>query len=301
MKNRARPRSRDNFWSSAYKNSEQYLAYYNSITQLAIAMFEWKNLPLTCDERFLESVLYSDGVAVMYNEPDVGLVVTRVMLSGELDIYNIPIRRTAYASNGLMTELDASNSVLIWNNFLHTNSVDLVNLYSRKLWDLDRTIEVNARAQKTPVFISCEQSQRMTMVNLYKEFDGNSPVIWGNKGSIDPDSLKVLRTDAPFVGDKLYNLKREIWNECLTFLGISNISVEKRERLIQDEVMRNMGGTIANRYTRLEPRRQACKYINEIFGTNIECDYREDVVFADEISNNSFGDGDSDEEGDVDE
>lgn len=279
------------------KNNYQFLTYYTSITQLALAMFEWKNLPLTCDERFLEKTLFEDGVAVIYNEPEIGLVVSRVMLSGILDIYDVPIERIAYTNTGIQTKLDNTNSVLIWNNFLRTSTINIVMEYADRLWDIDRTIDINARAQKTPIFILCEQSQRATMVNLYQQYDGNKPIILGNKGSIPIDALKVLKTDAPFVADRLYNLKREIYNECLTLLGISNISVEKRERLIQDEVMRNMGGTIANRYTRLQPRRQACEHINKMFGTNIECNYREDIIFADEITNNSV----SEEEGIINE
>ena len=93
---------------------------------------------------------------------------------------------------------------------------------------------------------------------------------------LNPNSLTVLKTDAPYVADKLYTLKTQKWNEALTYLGISNVNITKRERLITDEVTRNQGGTIASRYSRLESRRQACKQINEMFHLNIQCDYRED-------------------------
>mgnify|MGYP000119689030 CR=1 FL=1 len=62
----------------------------------------------------------------------------------------------------------------------------------------------------------------------------------------------------------------------LRYLGISNINVQKKERLITDEVTRNQGGTIASRYSRLESRREAVRKINEMFGLNIEVNYRED-------------------------
>ena len=113
------------------------------------------------------------------------------------------------------------------------------------------------------------------MVNLYKKFDGNEPVIYGDK-NLNPNNVKVLKTDAPYVADKLYQLKTQIWNEALTYLGISNINITKKERLITDEVTRNQGGTIASRYSRLEARREACRAINKMFGLDIWCDYRED-------------------------
>lgn len=87
--------------------------------------------------------------------------------------------------------------------------------------------------------------------------------------------MKSLNTGAPYVADKIYQLKTQIWNEALTYLGISNINIQKKERLITDEVTRNQGGTIASRYSRLQARRDAVVKINAMFGTNISVDYRE--------------------------
>ena len=41
-------------WVSALLNNRTYLQYYNRLLELAINMYEWKNLPDTVDERFLE-------------------------------------------------------------------------------------------------------------------------------------------------------------------------------------------------------------------------------------------------------
>lgn len=70
-----------------------------------------------------------------------------------------------------------------------------------------------------------------------------------------------------------------IWNDVLTYLGISNVTFEKKERMLQDEITRSQGGTIASRYSRLEARRQACREINKMFGLNMTCNYREDYQF----------------------
>ena len=150
-----------------------------------------------------------------------------------------------------------------------------VEMFAERLYNIDRAIDVNANAQKTPVLITCEESQRLTMINLYKQFEGNEPFIFGNK-ALDVNGLKVLKTDAPFVCDKLYQLKTQYWNEALTYLGIANINTQKKERMITDEVARNQGGTIASRYSRLNARKQACEQINKMFGLNIDVEYRED-------------------------
>lgn len=263
------------FCESLLMNNRTYLQYYNRLTELAISMFEWKNLPDSVDPRFLEMCLFSDGMAVFFEDEVLGYLCLQVMIGGKLNVYRIPTDRRAYATNGYNKPLDETNSVIIFNNYLHTNSMLDVEMFSKRLYNLDRAIDVNANAQKTPVLIQCDESQRLTMKNLYKQYEGNEPFIFGSK-ALDTSGIKVLQTGAPYVADKLYQLKTQIWNEALTYLGISNINTQKKERLITDEVTRNQGGVVASRYSRLESRRQACKKINDMFGLNIECNYRED-------------------------
>lgn len=278
-------RKRDlQFCESAYMNNRTYLQYYNRLTELAISMFEWQNLPETVDQRFLEMCLFSDGMCVFFQDEVLGYLSLQCMIGGKLNVYRIPMERRAYATNGYQRELDGTNSVIIFNNYLHTNSMLDVEMFSKRLYNLDRAIDVNANAQKTPVLIQCDESQRLTMKNLYKQYEGNEPFIFGSKG-LDASGLKVLQTGAPYVADKMYELKTQIWNEALTYLGISNINVVKKERMITDEVTRNQGGTVASRYSRLESRRQACKQINEMFGLNIWVDYREDFQDIEEQEN----------------
>ena len=272
------------FCQSMYMNNRTYLQYYNRLTELAISMFEWKNLPDSIDPRFLEMCLFSDGMCVFFKDEVLGFLSLQCMIGGKLNVYRIPNERRAYAPNGYNRPLNAENSVIIFNNYLHTNSMLDVEMFSKRLYNLDRAIDVNANAQKTPVLIQCDEKQRLTMINLYKQYEGNEPFIFGNNG-LDVNGLKVLQTGAPYVADKLYELKVQIWNEALTYLGISNINTVKKERMITDEVTRNQGGVVASRYSRLESRRQACKQINDMFGLNIWCDYREDFQDIQEVVN----------------
>ena len=270
----SRRRKDRDFWESAELNNAAYIQYYNRLTELSISMFEWRNLPSTVDPRFLELTLFANGMAVFFRDED-NYLALQCAISGPLDVYRIPVKRRAYAVNGFNRELDNKNSVIIYNNMLHKNSMLDVRMFARELYNLDRAISVNANAQKTPILIRCTENERLSLENLYMQFDGNKPIIYGDK-QLNPNSLTVLKTDAPYVADKLYTLKTQKWNEALTYLGISNVNITKRERLITDEVTRNQGGTIASRYSRLESRRQACRQINEMFGLDIQCDYRED-------------------------
>lgn len=267
--------STNQFWESALMNNGTFNQYYSRLMELTISMFEWKNLPSTIDSRFMELILFSDGMCIFFKDEDLGFLCLRCMSGGNFNIYEIPIDRTAYGSNGYNKKLNINDSVVVYNNLIHTNSMLDVEMFAKRLYNVDRIIDVNINAQKTPVLIRCEESQRLTMKNLYKQYDGNEPVIFGDK-NLSGNALQVLKTDAPFLADKLSDYKSRVWNEALTYLGISNISTVKKERLITDEVVRNQGGTIASRYSRLESRRNACREINLMFGLNLWCDFRED-------------------------
>lgn len=278
------------FWESLTMNNKTYLQYYNRLTELAISMFEWKNLPDTIDPRFLELALFSDGMAVFFKDEVLDYLCLQVMIGGHLNVYRIPTIRKAYASNGYNRELNEKNSVIIFNNMIHTNSMLDVEMFAKRLYDLDRSIDVNAKAQKTPVLIACDENERLSMKNLYKQYDGNEPFIFGSK-NMNPNSLKVLQTGAPYVADKLYDLKARYWNEALTYLGISNID-SKRERVVTQEVTRNQGDIEASRFSRLNARKQACDEINRMFGLNIDVEYREQKV---DMDDNMEKEGEADE------
>lgn len=269
------------FEESLQMNTVTYMQYVHRLMELSIAMFEWKNLPSSIDERFLEMTLFTDGHAVFFKdeslstEEDEQYLALQVLFNGKLDVYRIPIRRRAYAVNNYQRELTNKDSVIIYNNMLHTNSYVDVVTFAKRLYNLDRIVDVNANAQKTPILIKGNEQQRLSLKNLYKEYDGNAPVIYADK-SLDMNALQVLNTNAPYVADKIYQLKTQIWNEALTYLGISNVSFQKKERMVQDEVTRSQGGVIASRYSRLESRRKACDKINAMFGLNIECNFRDD-------------------------
>lgn len=272
-------------------NRQTYDYYYNRLTELAISMFEWKGLPDSIDARFLELSLFTDGMCVFFEDEVLGFLSLQVMIGGPLNVYRVPIIRTAYATNGYQKKLNDKNSVIIFNNMLRTNSLSDVEMFARRLYECDRTMDVNIKAQKTPVLILCDENQRLTMKNLYLQYDGNYPFIFGGK-DLDVKKVQALTTGAPYVADKLMQTKFQIWNEAMTYLGISNVNMHKKERLLSDEVTRNMGSTVASRYTRLEMRQKAAREINKMFSLNISVNYRDDIQV---IEDDEMMGGDDDE------
>lgn len=257
-------------------NADTYTYWYARLVEIAIAGFEWKNLPPEIDPRFLEMILCFDGKALFYFDDDLEEYVTlQFFNSSTLDIYREPFKRTAFspAVNFRHKALDENESVIIWNNGLHLPEILPLRLYARRIAECERTIDVNIKGQKTPKIIRSTNEERLTLENLFKKYDGNIPFIFGSKNLADMQDITVLDTTVPYIADKVQILKRQLFAEALTYFGIENANTEKKERLVSDEVASNFGGVEIARRTRLNARKLACRKINERFGLNIDVEF----------------------------
>lgn len=265
------------FWESKLTNERTYQLYYERIMGLAISRFKWNGLPETIDERFLEMILFTDGMACFFKDEVLGYLGLQCMINGRLDVYRNPINIRAYATNNFQKELNQSNSVVIYNNVLRNNSMMPAEQYAMRMYEIERTIDVNVKAQKTPVLVLGSEDQRLTLLNLYMKYDGNEPFIFGDRNNMDLGKMSVLKTDAPFVAKDLQVLKGDIWNECLTYFGIGNVNSDKKERLITSEVEKTNNPVKAQQEIWLNTRRQACEKINKMFGLNVSVEFNDDI------------------------
>ena len=264
-------------------NDETFLDYLNRFKKVELSVFEWVNLPSSMDSIWLEKCLYYFGQAALLKDKNYGFINTKCCASGDLNIYGLPTSLNCfsfeYDSNrklytGLIPELtdaqkearDYYECILVQNNWERLPTATSMELFALRLYEAEQSAYINIKAQKTPVLLIVDEKQRLTMENLYSQYDGNKPFIFGDKKNLNPDSLKCLKTDAPFVADKIMEYKKEIWNEALTFLGINNIMIDKKERLITDEANSNNELINLNLQSYLAPRQKACKQFNEKFG-----------------------------------
>lgn len=267
-----------NFFTTLFDNAVAHNVQFDKLKEITLTLYKWLNLPPEIDPRFLELCLFERGHCVFFHDDVLDeYVVMNCDLAGKWNIYNIPYRRRAYATNGAKAKVNATNSVIIFNNMLHSDSIMETEYYADKIGFYDRIIDVNVNAQKTPIIIKCSENKRLSLKNAMMKYTGNEPIIFSDD-ALDLDGLTVLKTDAPFVADKIYDLKVKYWNEFLTFKGVSNINVQKKERLTNDEVYRQLGGSIACRGSGLTMRKRAAEEINKMFGLEI------DVVFNEEYA-----------------
>lgn len=276
MKKFLKPKNKS-FEEAMFKNIEANEDYQNRLKKIACSMFEWVNLPESMSSRFLEETLFYDGKAVMLYDETRGYINTRCTDDGTLNIYNIPSRYHCYSFNyndnrtmytGFKNEdlNEKTMCILVMNNYDRIPTYLTIQLFCEKLAECDRVSEINLKAQKTPILIQVDQNQKFTLEQVYGKFDGNEPVIFGDKDLFNGKTLQVLKTDSPYVIDRVMEYKKQIWNECLEFLGINSLSTEKKERLITSEASSNNELINLNLQSFLAPRQEACKMFNKLFG-----------------------------------
>ena len=268
------------FKDSAYLNSAIFNYYFNKLLDISIAVFKYSDLPESIDVGYLEYLLISRGAAIIaFDDVINDFIVLQLAETIEYNYAHKPykyrgISPTIGYNSGV---LDNTNSVVIYNNLSMLPSYDDLFEFARRLYTIQTTIDININAQKTPIIVKATENQRLTMMNLYQQYDGNQPFIFADK-SLDLEGLSVLNTNAPFVAEKLDELKNKAWNEALTYLGVSNIAINKKERLITDEVTRSQGGVIASRYSRLQARENAIEHFNKVFNQSASVEFREDLT-----------------------
>ena len=265
---------KDAFRDAMLLNSDTYNDYLYRMKKICLSMFEWVNLPVSMNARFLEICLFYIGQAALLYDDTYGYINTMAADGGYINLYGLPTeiqcysyrfnqRRTLY-----MSETGAEKGeecILVMNNYERVPTASTINLFALRLSEADRTCDVNIKGQRTPLLITTDQKSYFTLKKMYEEYDGNTPAIFADKNIITADAMKALKTEAPFIANDIMLYKKEIWNEMLSFLGIQNLS-EKRERLISNEIDSNNELLNLNLQALLVPRKEACKQFNEKYG-----------------------------------
>lgn len=255
-------------------NSQTYVDYLERMKKIALSMFEWVNLPDTMNSRYLEMCLYYKGQAALLYDEDYGFINTQAADSGYINIYGLPTKINCYSySYNKMRELYVSNTnlpaeeecILVMNNYQRVPTAATISLFAERLCEAQRACDTNVKAQKTPLLLLTDKNQELTLRNMYAQYDGNAPVIFGDKNLLADRPIDSINTNAEFVANALREYMQGIWNDFLCFIGINNLS-EKKERLITTEANTNNELVNLNMQSYLIPRKQACKEFNDKFG-----------------------------------
>lgn len=160
----------------------------------------------------------------------------------DFNMYNFPIHVNLINEKGVQgvpntAQLVGSDVVLGWA--LHTREpiYRIVSNYLDRITDVEMAIRMNVKAHKIPIAIEVSEENESTAEELNRLLDSDEYRFFIKSGGID--MLNAVSSGAPFILDKLHAYKVSLENELLTFLGINNIAMEKKERLITDEAEGN--------------------------------------------------------------
>lgn len=262
------------YWQSAQLNEQYYTVYKNWILSLAMNRYRWVGLPETCDPRYLELTLCTQGVATIAKAPDLDTwVSTMAATNGPLNVYDNPTQWESVGNNGWNFRCDPSNAALIWDNTLRYPIWNIIDMYAKRLAQIDRTMDINLLYQRTGMIFTAPQEKRNDLINLIKETWGGEPGVLGYKG-LETIKAEMFLPKVEFTGEEMETYKDMVWNEIYTFLGIENLD-KKSERMIEAEVTANNEPTDIRALDGLRQRRQACKELKAL-GLDVEVYWAQD-------------------------
>lgn len=274
----------DNYQLLSYKSVAQFSNnitfsyYYYKMMLIVKNLFEWEGLPNDMESRWIERYLFSDGQCVFFKDPTLGFMVAGVAQDSGVNCYDDPTTVTPVATNyvysGKAPLTCGEDCYIIRNNDLRLPEFSVVRYYAYKLTNIDRAIDVNIEAQKTPTIVTCTDKQRLSLKQAINQRKDNEPVIYADN-SFDKDMITTLDLNTPMVFKDLQLQKHMVLNEFFTDIGVNNANMDKKERMVANEVEANNEQVKACEDVLLRSREEACKRINEIFGLNISVKRRE--------------------------
>ena len=262
--------------NSQLSNFKTYDMYRRQLMTLAENVFEFENLPEYIDTSYLNKNLLRKGSIAFFKDEVMGVIALPYINISTLDIYRRPKKIQAIAQNGYRKILNQDEFIIMYdNNGRYPLWLDILQ-YAERLALCNRTIDINISQQKTPRFWKTKAEKEKSIKDLVNNVDGNENIVIAYD-NIDLDDTTMVLEPAPYVADKITLDKDKIYNEFLRLIGVANLSYQKKERNIKDEINAMQGGTIASRFSRFEPRQKAIKLINDKFGTNIKVKYYDGI------------------------
>ena len=253
-------------------NNLTFSYYYYKLTLIARSLFNWENLPNNMDERWIEKYLFTSGKCIFFKDPTMGFMVAGLAEQGSINCYGDPTDVYPVAENFVYAGpklINGENCYVIRNNDLMLPNFPIVRHYAFKLTNIDRAIDTNIEAQKTPIIVRCSDKQKLSLKNAINQRRDNEPVIWTSDQANIGDMVTTLDLNAPAVFKDLQTQKHMILNEVFTDFGINNANMDKRERMVANEVEANNEQVKASEDVMLKVREEACKNINRIFGLDM--------------------------------
>lgn len=262
-----------------YKNVN-FTRIYDYYKMLALNMFTWENLPQTMNSRYIENALYENGLCLVNNDTNMGLISVPCNYGADMNINgeSTEVITSGYNYIKTINYIKNKDCVLIRNNDLAKATRDYIANYAERMLEVEMCIRANINQQKFPWFINATEKTKKALEIIFEKVENFEPFILANREiGLGDNALEVLTMPTPYVADKLNEYKYELEREILTFLSLNN-NFEKKERLLTDEINSNNDFISTNAMLMYKNRLQACEEINKKFGLNVKVSPNKEMI-----------------------
>lgn len=273
------------FNESLRRNVDTYYVWFYRMCDLYMNRFKWFNVPKSIDIPTIMYGLLMNGNVCWFRDLVMGDLCLMGTPSKTLDVYNYQIGYYIHTASGYNAHLNTSrfsenrNGVIMYANQMRQADICVLDSYALRLADALRTCDVNIANQKTTKIIGTSESQRMTLENILKDYQGNVPLTIVDKDvDFGGENHPVYDMTSPYVADKVWVYITNIWNDFLTWLGIENATNQKRERMVTDEVNANYGDVEMERKKGMFSIITALDDINDMFGLDVRIEFNSDLA-----------------------
>lgn len=260
--------------NSQLTSYQSYMMYFYRCLSMAKNTFTFDDLPddNLIDLDYVNDYLVRNSSIAWFKDDVLGLLALPYTSLSGLDIYGHPVKIEVKGKNGYHKILNRGEFVIMYDNSEKISILPWIYQYSERLSESTRTIDVNIKQQRTPRIWTTKSENVETLKHILNEIDGMVENVMGYD-SVNLDDTNCVLEPAPFIADKVNDSKNAIWAEFFQMIGISSLTIEKKERVIRNEVNAMLGGNIAMRFSRFTPRQKAIEKINKLFGTEIKVRY----------------------------
>lgn len=263
--------SKNSFETSVLNWRELEVYWTNRLIDMAVSSIRWEGLDFVPKNRVEHYLCLKQGAVCYFEDEILGAVVLPCVGSTSLTAYGLPSSYQVWGDNGFFKDglVDGENCVVIWNNNMQTTDMLAIQIFANRLTNSMLTAEINMNTQKTPYIIETEENNRLTMENVIAKIMAGCQKIFTAKNIITEDNVRIHNLQSPYLVDKITENTQVVWNEWLNYLGVPSQIVQKKERMLKDEVTQTMGGALASRTGRMGCRLEGKEKIKQIFGRDV--------------------------------
>lgn len=266
--------------SPAQIRSETYWFYINKYYSLFMNRYKIDGVDYQAKDFILRQMWGTGTIAAFLlagsvgsEEQPNGLVVFTPYAPNDWNIYDFPTSVTLINKKGVKwipssVQVLDKDVVIGWCQRNKKSVKEMADYYIEKIVNIEIVIDINLNAHKMPYIFGVDPEDSRKFEEIYNLLQADNPSIFVAVNEVD--KLKALVSGAPYILDKLYDLKHALENELREYFGLNNLGgAEKKEHLITAEVNANNDTIKSSGDCFLDSMTEFFDRVNELFNQNI--------------------------------